>query len=506
MDTTSGIKINNSVLNNNNIFKFVTVIDFNCNDNFLYLPLRVTEDNEQELYKRRNHLANNNGDNIRIVRILYNEVLSQLPKALKGDNAWQDGKIEDKTELIIWVKLNIPRFFEKEPVGNFRSYYNRATNFHYKRFISEEMLNWIINCLYFYDNIGVGDRENNTYYPIGYDGLFNGIREFKGLIHKNFLYFVRPFGSDRFSSFEFTQTAKNMGRVHTKPIMHTYFPARIDTSGLNPSEKAYKDTFRLYVYDTSSSSSSSTENYAPPTVNLSYFPIINNYDYGAINYFNPNIDYATSFPDFYKSTTMGTVSNIKGDIVTEREVLKNKLKIFNSQELTMRITGAISLSGRLEWLAKNYKYEDDTKYSEIGYRVVDEQLNYDKTVYEPFDGSLEFLRASNINFDLFKSAMPVQIHTPPHIEPRNLLLDFNSGDPEHEFFAPPIYFRIKNSHTLDFTFEGLPAYSALLPTGLSTTPSHIFFIDVSVIDDILAKPEYVFKAGLPLYLKHIIPT
>lgn len=505
MDITNGIKINNSVLNNNNMFKFVTAIDFNCEDNSLYFPLRITQDNEQELYKRVEHLTNKGGDNIKIVVALYKQILSQLPKATKGDAAWQDGKLEGKSELIIWVKLNIPRSFEKEPMTNDRSFYNWGKNFHYKRFITEEMLNWIINCIYFYDNIGIGNREDDTYYPVDNELFMKMPREFKGILHKTFLYFVKPFGTDRFSSFEFTQSAKKMGRVSTKPIVHTYFPDKINKSGLQINQRAYVDTFRLYVYDTSSSSISSTENYAPPNINLSYLPVINTYNYGAINYFNPTIDYATTLIDLLRDFYKGNTPNIKGDLVTKREVLNNKLKIFNSQELTMRIAGAVSLSGRLQWLSKGYKYQDDNRYSEIRYTIVDAQLNYDNTVYNLSSGRLPILRISNINFDLFKSAMPIQIHTPPTENlNRSLQQNYNSGFPDHYEFAPPIYFRIKNAHTLDVVFDGISSYDVLRPTGLTSTPSHIFFIDVSIIDDMVTNPEYVFKERLPYHIQHII--
>lgn len=500
MDITNGIKINDSLLNNNNMFKFITVIDFNCEDNSLYLPLRITADNEEELYKRFDFLTKNRTRNTDLILNTYKQILPQLPKK----TAWQDGKIDGKTELIAWVKLNIPRYFDKEPVNNDRSYFHWANNFHIKRFINEEILNFIITTLYFYDNIGIDNREDNTYYPLDDKIFMGGIPDFQGILHKNFLYFVRPFGADRFSSFEFTQNARNLTKIRTKPIVHTYFPAKINNNGLLSNRKAYEDTFRLYVYDTSSLSVSSTENYTPPNINLSYLPVLNNYNYGAIHYFNPNIDYATSAIDLIKAAHKSNSSDIKGDLVTKREILNNKLRIFNSQELSMRITGAVSLSGRLQWLSKGYKYQDDNRYSPITYKIVNERLNYDTTVYKISGGEIPILRIGNISFDLFKSAMPVLIHTPPTENlNRSLWQNYASGFPESPDFAPPIYFRIKDAHTLDVLFDGIDSYSVLRPTGLTTTPSHIFFIDVSIIDDMFNKSEYIFKAGLPLHLKHL---
>ncbi|HHV6356803.1 TPA: hypothetical protein ACUMCI_002073, partial [Haemophilus influenzae] len=129
------------------------------------------------------------------------------------------------------------------------------------------------------DNLGKGNFEDRTYIPVDED-LFDRLpNEFLGTLRRNFLYFVKPFGSDYFSSFQFTQNArqKDIGNLHTKPIVHSYFPdGKIDQTSLQPNQKAYANSFRLYVYDTSSSSSSSTENYAPPNINLSYFPILNN--------------------------------------------------------------------------------------------------------------------------------------------------------------------------------------------------------------------------------------
>ena len=51
MATTSGIKINNTVLTANNLFKFITVIDVDTDGN-IYIPIRVTVDNEQEIFER----------------------------------------------------------------------------------------------------------------------------------------------------------------------------------------------------------------------------------------------------------------------------------------------------------------------------------------------------------------------------------------------------------------------------------------------------------------------
>lgn len=499
MDITNGIKIGNNVLHNNNMFKFVTVIDFNCEDNSLYLPMRITVYNEQELYQRYKRLRKNQTANTKLILEIYEQILEQMPRNRSND-AWNDDKVEGKTELIVWFKLNIGYFFDKKPLNNYN-----INDFNYKRFLTEEVLNYIINMLYFYDNVGIGNQDDNTYFPVDDEEFNKGLTDFQGILHKNFLYFVRPFGSDRFSSFEFAQSARYMARIKTKPITHTYFPAKIDKTGLTISQKAYADTFRLYVYDTSSSSSSSTENYIPPkyNINLSYLPILNNYNYGAINYFNPNIDYATNVKDLIFASGTNNSANIKGDLVTKREVSNNKLKIFNSQELPMRITGAVSLSGRLQWASKGYKYKDDNRYSTVQYDTVSEKLNYDKTVYKKLSSEkISFLRVSNIPFDLWKSAMPVQIHTPP-ARSQNLRLSYQSGFPDGYDFSPPIFFRIKDSHTLDVIFEGIDSTEAHLPFVFTTSASHIFFIDVSIIDDMIDKREYVFKAGLPLHLKHL---
>ncbi|HHV6358141.1 TPA: hypothetical protein ACUMPZ_001364, partial [Haemophilus influenzae] len=187
--------------------------------------------------------------------------------------------------------------------------------------------------------------------------------------------------------------------------------------------------------------------------------------------------------DFVIANGTNDPSKIKGDLVTKREVLKNKLKVFNSQELPMRIAGAVSLSGRLQWFAKGYKYQDDTKYSNLQ--------------YEDKEG---FLRVSNINFDLFKSAMPVQIHTPPTRE-FHRTSSYQSGFPEEYKYNPPIFFRVKDSHTLDVIFTHVEPNEAHLPFVLTTSASHIFFIDVSIIDDILNNHQNTFSHSIPLHLQ-----
>ena len=489
MDITNGIKINNKTLNNNNMFKFVTVIDFNVDDHYLYFPMRLTAENEDVLFRRFVQLgrAREKFDWLDLGYQIYEQLLSQTPRYVVPNNgAWGDDKVEGKSELIIWFKLNnggfTNHFFGKKSLhGEYDGKYG------YKRFLPEVILNYMINILYFYENLGKGNYEDRSYIPVDEDLHDRFPFEFQGTLRKNFLYFVRPFGSDYFSAFEFTQNSRriDIGELHTKPIIHSFFAdKKIDQSSLQPNQKAYANSFRLYVYDTSSSSSSSTENYAPPTVNLSYFPILNNYDYGAIHYFNPNIDYATTHNEFVIANGTNDPSKIKGDLVTKREVLKNKLKVFNSQELPMRIAGAVSLSGRLQWFAKGYKYQDDTKYSTLQYNPIDEG----------------FLRVSNINFDLFKSAMPVQVHTPP-TRVRHLRDSVQSGFPDESNFSPPIYFRVKDSHTLDVIFEGIDSIESRLPFVLTTSASHIFFIDVSIIDDILNNHQNTFSHSIPLHLQ-----
>lgn len=489
MDITNGIKINNKTLNNNNMFKFVTVIDFNVDDHYLYFPMRLTVDNEQELYSRFFRglsKVKKQFNDIHLAYDIYKQLLSQTPRQVVPNNgAWDDYKVEGKTELIVWFKLKnddmASFFFNKKELEGFYKGQNG-----YKRFLPEVILNYMINILYFYDNLGKGNYEDRTYIPVDEELHDRFPFEFQGTLRKNFLYFVKPFGSDYFSAFEFTQNSrsKDIGELHTKPIIHSYYPdGKIDQSSLQPNQKAYANSFRLYVYDTSSSSSSSTENYAPPNINLSYFPILNNYDYGAIHYFNPNIDYATTHHDFVIANGSNDPSKIKGDLVTKREVQKNKLKVFNSQELPMRIAGAVSLSGRLQWFAKGYKYQDDTKYSNLQ--------------YEAKEG---FLRVSNINFDLFKSAMPVQVHTPP-TRTQHLRTSVQSGFPDERVYTPPVFFRVKDSHTLDIFFIGVEPTESHLPFVLTTSASHIFFIDVSIIDDILNNHQNTFSHSIPLHLQ-----
>lgn len=488
MDITNGIKINNKTLNNNNMFKFVTVIDFNVDDNYLYFPMRITVDNEQELYRRWQQLsrARHEFDWLDLGYQIYEQLLSQTPRVVVPNNgAWQDDTVEGKSELIVWFKLNdegfINYFFGKKELEWF---YKGQKG--YKRFLPEVVLNYMINILYFYENLGKGNYEDRSYIPVDEDLHDRFPFEFQGTLRKNFLYFVKPFGSDYFSLLEFTQNSrpKDIGLLHTKPMIHSYCPyGKIDQTSLQPNQKAYANSFRLYVYDTSSSSSSSTENYALPNINLSYFPILNNYDYGAIHYFNPNIDYATKHNEFVIANGTNDPSKIKGDLVTKREVLKNKLKVFNSQELPMRIAGAVSLSGRLQWHAKGYKYQDDTKYSTVQ--------------YENKEG---FLRISNINFDLFKSAMPVQVHTPP-ARAYHLRYSVQSGFPDEKVYTPPIMFRVKDPHTLDVFFINVEPIEAHLPFVLTTSASHIFFIDVSIIDDILNNHQNTFSHSIPLHLQ-----
>lgn len=489
MDITNGIKINNKTLNNNNMFKFVTVIDFNVDEDYLYFPMRLTAENEDVLFRRYVQLGKlkQEFEFLDNAYDIYEQVVSQTPRSVDTNNAWNDDKTEGKTELIVWFKTSSEGFsdwFFGKGRTQLQWYYKGQKG--YKRYLTEPMLNYLINILYFYDNLGKGNFEDRTYIPVD-ENLFDRVpSEFVGTLRRNFLYFVKPFGTDYFSSFQFTQNArsKDIGNLHTKPIVHSYYPdGKIDQTSLPPNEKAYANSFRLYVYDTSSSSSSSTENYAPPNINLSYFPILNNYDYGAIHYFNPNIDYATTHNDFVIANGRNDPSKIKGDLVTKREVLKNKLKVFNSQELPMRIAGAVSLSGRLQWFAKGYKYQDDTKYSNLQ--------------YEDKEG---FLRVSNINFDLFKSAMPVQIHTPPTRE-FHRTSSYQSGFPDEYKYNPPIFFRVKDSHTLDVIFTHVEPKEAHLPFVLTTSASHIFFIDVSIIDDILNNHQNTFSHSIPLHLQ-----
>ena len=99
--------------------------------------------------------------------------------------------------------------------------------------------------------------------------------------------------------------------------------------------------------------------------------------------------------------------------------------------------------------------------------------------------------------------MPVQIHTPP-ARSRSLGYSYRSGFPDDTDFAPPIYFRIKDAHTLDVVFEGIDSSIFRQPYGLTTSASHIFFIDTSIIDDMVTKSEYLFKEILPYHIQHII--
>lgn len=489
MAITNGIKINNTVLNNNNIFKFVTVIDFYCSEDIIFLPIRITKDNEKELIRRFDYLKPQKDLTSHFISYLYGQILEQIPTKTQP-NIW-----DNKSELLVWIKLNIKSLFPKKQLTPTNTYTNL-------RIINEEKLNFLINALYFYDNFGVEDTSNNYHFVDDLSLKKAGLHlPFGSIIHKQYLYFSKPFGNERFYSVEFAQNGgKHFSQqLRTKPIVHTFFPAKLDLAGKSIVEKAKIDTMRLYVYDTSSSSLSSTENYADANTNLSYLPTVNNYDYGAINYFNPNIDYATNYKDMYKSSITSKSSEIKGDIVTKREITKNKLKLFNSQELTLRIAGAVSLSGRLQWLSKGYKYKDENRYSSVSYSSPNEKLNYDKTAYKN-DPQVEFLRVSNINFDLWKSAMPVQIHTPPAIN-RNIYESYRTGFPDDYEYDPPVFFRVKDSHTLDVVIETVDPHGFRLPFYLTTFASHIFFIDVSNIDEILNNHKNTFLDSLPLHLR-----
>lgn len=489
MATTNGIKINNTVLNNNNIFKFVTVIDFYCSEDVIFLPVRITKDNEKELIRRFDYLKPQKDSTPKFISYLYGQVLEQIPTKIQP-NIW-----DNKSELLVWIKLNIKSLFPKKT----SLYINKYADL---RIINEEKLNFLINALYFYDNFGVEDSSNNYYFADDVNLKQVGLHlPFGSVIHKHYLYFYKPFGNERFYSVEFAQNGgKHFSQqLRTKPIVHTFFPAKLDLAGKSIIERAKIDAIRLYVYDTSSSSLSSTENYADGNTNLSYLPTVNNYDYGAINYFNPNIDYATNYKDIYKSSITSKPSEIKGDIVTKREVTKNKLKLFNSQELTLRIAGAVSLSGRLQWLSKGYKYKDETRYSSVSYSVLREKLNADKNAYKD-DLQVEPLRVSNINFDLWKSAMPVQIHTPP-AKNRDVYESYQTGFPDDYKYNPPVFFRVKDSHILDVIISNVDG-NLQLPFYLTTFASHIFFIDVSNIDEILNNHKNTFLDSLPLHLKN----
>lgn len=486
MATTNGIKINDIVLNNNNIFKFVTVIDFHYTEDIMFLPVRITKHNEEEIHRRVDYLKSQKRQTARWILATYQQILEQLP-TVRDPNIW-----ETKSELIVWVKFDIHQLFPNLPV-------RRDRDVVYHRLINEERLNFFINTLYFYDNFGVED-PNNTYHIVDDLDLL-GIPiflPFGQIIHKQYLYFFKPFGNERFYSMEFAHTDYKFfnRQIPTKPIVHTFYPSKLNLDGKTDIEKAKIDTMRLYIYDTSSSSLSSTEKQDINNVNLSYLPILNNYDYGAINYFNPNIDYATNYKDFYKSSIKSDPSEIKGDIVTKREILKNKLKLFNSQELTLRIAGAVSLSGRLQWSATGYKYKDEKRYSSLVYSLRTEKLNFDNNGNQ----EEEFLRVSNINFDLFKSAMPVQIHTPP-ARNRSVYESYETGDPDHYEYTPPVFFRVKDAHSLDVVITTVDLHSYRLPYSLTTFASHIFFIDVSIIDDILNNHQNTFSHSIPLHLQ-----
>ena len=490
MATTNGIKINNTILHNNNIFKFVTVIDFYCSEDIMFLPFRITKDNEKELIRRFDYLKSQKERNSHFIsQVLYAQILEQIPTK-KQPNIW-----DNKSELIVWIKLDIKKLFPKQLLN----FTNTYTNL---RIINEERLNFLINALYFYDNFGVEDPSNNYHFVDDLDLRQAGIiNPFGSVVHKHYLYFIKPFGNERFYSVEFAQNARKQfsKMVNTKPIVHSFFPAKLNLNGKSIVERAKIDVMRLYIYDTSSSSLSSTENYANTNSNLSYLPTVNNYDYGAVNYFQPDMSYATNIKDYIKSAIKSNSSEIKGDIVTKREITKNKLKLFNSQELTLRIAGAVSLSGRLQWLSKGYKYKDENRYSSLSYSSHVERLNYDKNAYQS-DPQVEFLRISNINFDLWKSAMPVQIHTPP-ARNRNIYESHDTGYPDGSEYDPPVYFRVKDSHTLDVVIETVDLHSFRLPYHLTTFASHIFFIDVSTIDEILNNHKDTFLDSLPLHLR-----
>ncbi len=112
MGITNGIKINNKTLNNNNMFKFVTVIDFNVDENYLYFPMRLTVENEDQLFRRFVQLGKfkQEFEFLDFAYDIYKQVISQTPRSVDTNNAWHDDKTEGKSELIVWFKTSSEGF------------------------------------------------------------------------------------------------------------------------------------------------------------------------------------------------------------------------------------------------------------------------------------------------------------------------------------------------------------------------------------------------------------
>lgn len=487
MATTSGIKINNTVLTANNLFKFITVIDIDTDGN-IYIPIRVTVDNEQEIFERWKSLKKlvNKGylGAKNYVKFYTDIVLPNLPRSVTDD--WNDGD-----EVITWLNLKDFPLFELNKLNH----QNEFTSTH---ILNEEWLNLFIRLLYFYENIGT--NLNEQYIPFDEENAAKALFSFGGSLPKQFIYFYRPLTNDCFHGIEFAQ-ANNSGvrDVATKPIVHTFYPSHIEPVNGDTNKTAKAKTTRIYVYDTSSTSVSSTESH-----DMSYMPLFNAYKYGAISFFRPNEDYATPYINYHKHAMGVKNVDIKSDLVTKREVAENKLKSFHSQELNLRIAGAVSLSGRLQWEAKGYKYQDETRYSRVEYVVTSEKLNFDKDYYRKINKQInkpdKFLRIKNIALDLNKCAIPVQIHTPiPRA--RNIQESFNSGFLDRYKYSPPIMFRIKDNHTLDVSFSNIDVDSVFLPYVFTTSASHLFLIDVSVVDKAIDNFKYKNGMNIPDHLK-----
>ena len=179
MATTSGIKINNTVLTANNLFKFITVIDVDTDGN-IYIPIRVTVDNEQEIFERWKSLKKlvNKGylGAKNYVKFYTDIVLPNLPRSVIDD--WNDGD-----EVITWLNLKDFPLFELNKLNH----QNEFTSTH---ILNEEWLNLFIRILYFYENIGT--NLNEEYIPFDEESAAKALFSFGGSLPKQFIYFYRP--------------------------------------------------------------------------------------------------------------------------------------------------------------------------------------------------------------------------------------------------------------------------------------------------------------------------
>ena len=62
-------------------------------------------------------------------------------------------------------------------------------------------------------------------------------------------------------------------------------------------------------------------------------------------------------------------------------------------------------------------------------------------------------------------------------------------------------FRIKDNHTLDVSFSNVDVDSVFFPYVFTTSASHLFLIDVSVVDKAIDSFKYKNGMNIPDHLK-----